>query len=86
MLQSPVLALYFMTSVKTVSHEVAGTHVEIGIRILQKYGVDEKVILSYARTPRRISLRNTRIYHRPSYRCYFRRTGQELDATQLKIT
>ncbi len=31
---------------KTVSHEVAGTHVEIGIRILQKYGVDEKVILS----------------------------------------
>lgn len=31
---------------KTVSHEVAGTHVEIGIRILQKYGVDEKVILA----------------------------------------
>lgn len=29
---------------KTVSHEVAGTHVEIGIRILEKYGVDEKVI------------------------------------------
>ncbi len=31
---------------KTVSHEVAGTHVEIGIRILQKYGVDQKVILA----------------------------------------
>jgi ribonucrease Y len=31
---------------KTVSHEVSGTHVEIGIRILQKYGVDEKVILA----------------------------------------
>ncbi len=31
---------------KTVSHEVAGTHVEIGIRILQKYGVDERVILA----------------------------------------
>ncbi len=31
---------------KTVSHEVAGTHVEIGIRILQKYGVDDKVILA----------------------------------------
>ena len=31
---------------KTVSHEVPGTHVEIGIRILQKYGVDEKVILA----------------------------------------
>lgn len=31
---------------KTVSHEVAGTHVEIGIRILEKYGVDEKVILA----------------------------------------
>lgn len=31
---------------KTVSHEVAGTHVEIGIRILQKYQVDEKVILA----------------------------------------
>jgi ribonuclease Y len=31
---------------KTVSHEVAGTHVEIGIRILQKYGVDEQVILA----------------------------------------
>ena len=31
---------------KTVSHEVAGTHVEIGIRILQKYGVDEAVILA----------------------------------------
>lgn len=31
---------------KTVSHEVAGTHVEIGIRILQKYGVAERVILA----------------------------------------
>jgi ribonuclease Y len=31
---------------KTVSHEVQGTHVEIGIRILQKYGVDDKVILA----------------------------------------
>lgn len=31
---------------KTVSHEVAGTHVEIGIRILQKYNVDEAVILA----------------------------------------
>ncbi|MCA9360970.1 ribonuclease Y [Candidatus Kaiserbacteria bacterium] len=31
---------------KTVSHEVAGTHVEIGIRILQKYDVDERVILA----------------------------------------
>ena len=31
---------------KTVSQEVQGTHVEIGIRILQKYGVDEKVIMA----------------------------------------
>jgi ribonuclease Y len=31
---------------KTVSNEVQGTHVEIGIRILQKYNVDEKVILA----------------------------------------
>ena len=31
---------------KTVSHEVQGTHVEIGRRILQKYGVDEKVIIA----------------------------------------
>lgn len=31
---------------KTVSHEVAGTHVEIGIRILQKYDVDQQVILA----------------------------------------
>lgn len=29
---------------KAVSHEVAGTHVDIGIRILQKYEVDERVI------------------------------------------
>ena len=31
---------------KTVSHEVPGSHVEIGIRILQKYQVDEAVILA----------------------------------------
>jgi len=31
---------------KTVSHEVAGTHVEIGIRILEKYKVDHQVILA----------------------------------------
>lgn len=31
---------------KTVSHEVPGTHVEIGIRILKKYHVDERVILA----------------------------------------
>lgn len=31
---------------KCVSHEVAGTHVEIGIRILQKYDVAEDVILA----------------------------------------
>ncbi|OGG66126.1 ribonuclease Y [Candidatus Kaiserbacteria bacterium RIFCSPHIGHO2_12_45_16] len=31
---------------KTVSHEVAGTHVEIGIRILEKYGVDHQVVLA----------------------------------------
>ncbi len=31
---------------KTVSHEVPGTHVEIGIRILQKYNVSEEVILA----------------------------------------
>lgn len=31
---------------KCVSHEVAGTHVEIGIRILEKYGVDNNVILA----------------------------------------
>lgn len=31
---------------KTVSHEVQGTHVEIGIHILKKYGVDEQVILA----------------------------------------
>lgn len=29
---------------KAVDHEVAGTHVEIGIRILQKFGADEKII------------------------------------------
>ncbi len=31
---------------KTVSHEVQGTHVEIGIRILEKYDVDQAVILA----------------------------------------
>lgn len=31
---------------KTVSQEVQGTHVEIGIRILQKYNVDERVIVA----------------------------------------
>ena len=31
---------------KCVSHEVAGTHVEIGIRILQKYNVPDDVILA----------------------------------------
>jgi len=31
---------------KTVSHEVQGSHVEIGIRILNKYGVSEAVILA----------------------------------------
>lgn len=31
---------------KTVSHEVEGTHVEIGIRILEKYNVDKRVILA----------------------------------------
>ncbi len=29
---------------KALDHEVQGTHVEIGIRILQKFGADEKVI------------------------------------------
>lgn len=31
---------------KAVDHEVQGTHVEIGRKILQKFGVDEKVILA----------------------------------------
>lgn len=31
---------------KAVDHEIEGTHVEIGRRILMKYGVDEKVILA----------------------------------------
>ena len=29
---------------KAVDHEIAGTHVEIGIRILQKFGADKKII------------------------------------------
>jgi len=29
---------------KAVDHEIAGTHVEIGRRILQKFGADEKII------------------------------------------
>lgn len=29
---------------KAIDHEVEGTHVELGIKILHKYGVDEKVI------------------------------------------
>jgi ribonucrease Y len=31
---------------KAMDHEVAGTHVEIGRRILQKFGVDERVVLA----------------------------------------
>jgi len=31
---------------KAVDHEIEGTHVEIGRRILMKYGIDEKVILA----------------------------------------
>lgn len=31
---------------KAVDHEIEGTHVEIGRRILTKYGVDEKIILA----------------------------------------
>ncbi|MBP9765962.1 MAG: ribonuclease Y [Candidatus Pacebacteria bacterium] len=31
---------------KAVDHEIEGTHVEIGRRILKKYGVDEKIILA----------------------------------------
>ena len=29
---------------KALDHEVQGTHVEIGIRILQKFGADERII------------------------------------------
>ena len=29
---------------KAVDHEIAGTHVEIGRRILQKFGADERII------------------------------------------
>jgi len=31
---------------KSVSHEIEGSHLEIGIKILERYGVDEKVILA----------------------------------------
>ncbi len=31
---------------KAVDHEITGTHVEIGRRILQKFGADEKIILA----------------------------------------
>jgi ribonucrease Y len=31
---------------KAVSHEIEGSHLEIGMKILEKYGVDEKVILA----------------------------------------
>jgi ribonuclease Y len=31
---------------KAVDHEIQGTHVEIGRKILMKYGVDERVILA----------------------------------------
>ena len=29
---------------KALDHEVSGTHVEIGMRILQKFGADERII------------------------------------------
>ena len=29
---------------KAIDHEVEGTHVELGIKILRKYGVDERVV------------------------------------------
>jgi ribonuclease Y len=29
---------------KALDHEVQGTHIEIGIRILQKFGVDERIV------------------------------------------
>ena len=29
---------------KALDHEVQGTHIEIGMRILQKFGADEKII------------------------------------------
>lgn len=31
---------------KSVDHEIEGSHLEIGIKILQKYGVDEKITLA----------------------------------------
>lgn len=30
---------------KALDHEIEGTHVEIGIRVLQKFGVDERVVI-----------------------------------------
>jgi ribonuclease Y len=31
---------------KSVSHEIEGSHLEIGIKILEKYNIDEKIILA----------------------------------------
>lgn len=31
---------------KSVDHEIEGTHLEIGMKILERYGVDEKIILA----------------------------------------
>lgn len=59
---------------KTVSHEVQGTHVEIGIRILQKIQRGRESDFSDARAPRRISLRNSGIDYCTGRRCYFRWT------------